>query len=154
MFGSKSCRIRVAIDTVSSVRADTTFDEWTYARVFIHLHFLFRAFSNLCVSVNTLSLSRVDTVISRSGSPHDASHLPSSKSIHNVFIACRNLRLHMVKTCGIGKTVLSVSCARFKSDIWKSRPSPTLRPRNICPSLSRSTQISRLCPFSSRRQAE
>ena len=78
MFGSKSCHIRVAIDTVSSARADTTFDEWTYARVFIHLHFLFRAFSNLCVSVNTLSLSRVDTVISRSGSPHDASHLPSN----------------------------------------------------------------------------
>ena len=42
-----------------------------------HSSSLFRAFSNLCVSVNTLSLSRVDTVISRSGSPHDASHLPS-----------------------------------------------------------------------------
>ena len=52
--------------------------------------------------------------------------------------------------CGIGKTVLSVSCARFKSHIWKSRPSPTLRQRNICicPCLSSSTQIS------SCRQAE
>ena len=48
------------------------------------------------------------------------------------------------------------SCARFKSHLWKSRPFPTLRQRNICicPSLSRSTQISRLCPFSSRRQTE
>ena len=35
------------------------------------------AFSNPCVSVNTLSLSRADTAVSRSGSPHDASHLPS-----------------------------------------------------------------------------
>ena len=66
----------------------------------------------------------------------------------------------MLKTCSIGKTVLSVSCARFKSHICKLRPPPpTLRPRNpcICPCLSRrrrSTQISRLCPFSSRRQAE
>ena len=86
MFGSNSCHIRVAIDTaaeitlfrptLSSARGDTTFDEWTYARVFIHIHFLER-FSNQCVSVNTLPLSRVDTVIYRSGSPHDASHLPS-----------------------------------------------------------------------------
>ena len=62
----------------------------------------------------------------------------------------------MPKTCGIGKTVLSVSCARFKSNFWKSRPFPTLRQRNIriCPCLSRSTQISRLCSFSSPRQAE
>ena len=41
----------------------------------------------------------------------------------------------------------------------KTPPPSTLRPRNpcICPCLSRtrrSTQISRLCPFSSRRQAE
>ena len=86
MFGSKSCHIRVAIDTAaeitlfrptfSSACADTTFDEWTYARVFIHIHFLER-FPNQCVWVNTLSLSRVDTVIYRSGLPHDASHLPS-----------------------------------------------------------------------------
>ena len=71
MFGSKSCHIRVAIDTAaeitlfrptfSSACADTTFDEWTYARVFIHIHFLER-FPNQCVWVNTLSLSRVDTV--------------------------------------------------------------------------------------------
>ena len=89
--------------------------------------------------------------------------------VHKVFIALfveyplcllyHNLRLHMLKTCSIGKTVLSVSCARFKSHICKLRPPPTLRPRNpcICPCLSRrrrSTQISRLCPFSSRRQAE
>ena len=91
--------------------------------------------------------------------------------VHKVFIAlfveyplrfllCHNLRLHMLKTCNIGKTVLSVSCARFKSHICKLRlPPPTLRPRKpcICPCLSRrrrSTQISRLCPFSSRRQAE
>ena len=83
-----------------------------------------------------------------------------SKSVHKVFITlvveyalcfvlCHNLRLHMPKTCGIGKTFLSVSCARFKSHFWKSRPFPTLRQRNICicPCLSRSTQISRLCPF-------
>ena len=81
-----------------------------------------------------------------------------SKSVHKVFIAlfveyalcfvlCHNLRLHMPKTCGIGKTVLSVSCARFKSHFWKSRPFPTLRQRDICPCLSRSTQISRLCPL-------
>ena len=85
MFGSKSCHIRVAIDTAaeitlfrstfSSARADTTFDEWTYARVFIHIHFLER-FLTMRFG-ETLSLSRVDTVISRSGSPHDASHLPS-----------------------------------------------------------------------------
>ena len=42
-----------------------------------HSYSLIRAFSNPCVSVNTLSLSRVDIVISRSGSPLDASHLPS-----------------------------------------------------------------------------
>ena len=52
MFGSKSCHVRVAIDaaaditllrfTFSSARADTTFDEWTYAHVFIHIHFLER----------------------------------------------------------------------------------------------------------------
>ena len=90
MFGSKSCHIRVAIDTAdeitlfrptfSSAHADTTFDEWTYARVFIHIHFLER-FPTQCVSVNTLSLNRVDTVIYRSGSPHDASHLPSIYSL-------------------------------------------------------------------------
>ena len=71
--------------------------------------------------------------------------------VHKVFIAlfveyplcfllCHNLRLHMLKTCSIGKTVLSVSCARFKSHICKLRhPPPTLRPRNpcICPCLSR-----------------
>ena len=77
------------------------------------------------------------------------------------FLLCHNLRLHMLKTCSIGKTVLSASCARFKSHICKLRhpPPPTLRPRNscICLCLSRrrrSTQISRLCPFFSRRQAE
>ena len=53
MFGSKSRHIRVAIDTAteitlfrstfSSARADTTFDEWTYVRVFIHIHFLERS---------------------------------------------------------------------------------------------------------------
>ena len=91
--------------------------------------------------------------------------------VHKVFIAlfveyplcfllCHNLHLHMLKTCSIGKTVLSVSCGRFKSHICKLRPPPpTLRPRNpcICPCLTRRrrrTQISRLCPFSSRRQAE
>ena len=42
-----------------------------------HSYSLFRALSNPCVPVNTLSLSRDDIVISRSGSPHDASHLPS-----------------------------------------------------------------------------
>ena len=76
------------------------------------------------------------------------------------FLLCHNLHLHMLKTCSIGKTLLSVSCARFKSHICKlSPPPPTLRPRNpcICPCLSRrrrSAQISRLCPFSSRWQAE
>ena len=75
------------------------------------------------------------------------------------FLLCHNLRLHMLKTCSIGKTVLSVSCARFKSHICKLSPPPTLRARNpcICPCLSRrrrSTQIPRLCPFSFRRQAE
>ena len=76
------------------------------------------------------------------------------------FLLCHNLHLNMLKTCSIGKTLLSVSCARFKSHICKlSPPPPTLRPRNpcICPCLSRrrrSAQISRLCPFSSRWQAE
>ena len=77
------------------------------------------------------------------------------------FLSCHNLRLHVLKIYSIGKTVLSVSCARFKSHICKLRPPPppTVRPRNtcICPCMSRrrrSTQISRLCPFSSRRQAE
>ena len=77
------------------------------------------------------------------------------------FFLCHNLHLHMLITCGIGKTVLCILCARFKSRICKSRPPPppTLRPRNscICPCLSRrwrSMQISRLCPFSYRRQAE
>ena len=88
MFGSKSCHIRVAIDTAAEItlfrstfssarRADTTFDEWTYARVFIHIHFLVRSLIH-AFRLNTLSLSRVDIVISRSGSLHDASHLPSS----------------------------------------------------------------------------
>ena len=56
----------------------------------------------------------------------------------------------------IWKTVLSVSCNRFKSHICKSRPPPPLRPRNYCiyPCLCRSTQMSILCLFSSRRQAE
>ena len=55
--------------------------------------------------------------------------------VHKVFIAlfveyplcfllCHNLRLHMLKTCSIGNTVLSVSCARFKSHICKLRPPP------------------------------
>ena len=86
--------------------------------------------------------------------------------VHKVFIAlfveyplcfllCHNLHLHMLKTCSIRKTVLSVSCARFKSHICKLRPPPpTLRARNPCifPCLSRRrrrTQISGLCPFSS-----
>ena len=55
--------------------------------------------------------------------------------VHKVFIAlfveyplcfllCHNLHLHMLKTCSIGKTVLSVSCARFKSHICKLSPPP------------------------------
>ena len=40
------------------------------------------------------------------------------------FLLCHNFRLHMLKTCSIGKTVLSVSCARFKSHICKLRPPP------------------------------
>ena len=55
--------------------------------------------------------------------------------VHKVFIAlfveyslrfplCHNLRLHMLKTCNIGKTVLFVSCARFKSHICKLNPPP------------------------------
>ena len=48
--------------------------------------------------------------------------------------------IHMLKTCGIGKTVVSVLCARFKSHICMQikTPFPT-RPRNscICPCLSR-----------------
>ena len=78
--------------------------------------------------------------ISDSSKQEESSHLlPASlvysKSVHKVFIAlfveyplcfllCHNLRLHMLKTCGIGKTVVSVSCARFKSHIRKSRPLP------------------------------
>ena len=57
--------------------------------------------------------------------------------VHKVFIAlsveyplcfllCHNLHLHMLKTCSIGKTVLSVSCGRFKSHICKLRPPPPL----------------------------
>ena len=96
--------------------------------------------------------------------------------VHKVFIAlfveyplcfllCHNLHLHMLKTFSIEKTVLSVSCARIKSHICKLRhpppptppPPPALRPRNPCTCLSRrrrSTKLSRLCPFSSRRQAQ
>ena len=55
--------------------------------------------------------------------------------VHKVFIAlfveyplcfllCHDLRLHMLKTCSIGKTVLSVSCARLKSHICKLRHTP------------------------------
>ena len=63
--------------------------------------------------------------------------------VHKVFIAlfvqyplcfllCHNLRLHMLKTCSIGKTVLSVSCARFKSHICiLIPPSPTLYDQEI-----------------------
>ena len=40
------------------------------------------------------------------------------------FFLCHNLHLHMLKTCSIGKTVLSVSCGRFKSYICKLRPPP------------------------------
>ena len=60
-----------------------------------------------------------------------------STRLHKVFIAlfveyplcfllCHNLHLHMLKTCSIGKTVLSVSCARFKSHICKLSPPPPL----------------------------
>ena len=107
MFASKSCHIRVAIDTAaeitffrptfSSARADTTFDEWTYARVFIHIHFLER-FPNQCVSVNTLSLSRVDTVIYCSGSPQDASHLPSRYSILRLVILVPPFRVFTMQS--------------------------------------------------------
>ena len=41
------------------------------------LNSLSRAFSNQCISVNKLLLSRNASVISRSGSPYDASHLSS-----------------------------------------------------------------------------
>ena len=40
------------------------------------------------------------------------------------FLLCHNLHLHMLKTCSIGKTLLSVSCARFKSHICKLSPPP------------------------------
>ena len=55
------------------------------------------------------------------------------------FLLCHNLHPHMLKTCGIGKTVVSVSCARSKSHICKSRPPPAIRPRSscICPCMSR-----------------
>ena len=45
-------------------------------------------------------------------------------NIRYAFLLCHNLRLHMPKTPGIGKTVLSVSCTRFKSHIWKADPLP------------------------------
>ena len=48
-------------------------------------------------------------------------------NIRYAFLLCHNLRLHTPKTPGTGKTVLSVSCTRFKSHIWKSRPSPSSR---------------------------
>ena len=91
-----------------------------------------------------------------------------SKGVHEVFIAlfveyplcfllCHNLRLHMLKTCSIGKTVLSVSCARFKSHICQLRPPPpphfkTKKSLHLPLLDGGSTQISRLYPFSSRRQ--
>ena len=45
-------------------------------------------------------------------------------NIRYAFLLCHNLRLHTPKTPGIGKTVLSVSCTRFKSHIWKADPLP------------------------------
>ena len=51
----------------------------------------------------TLSLSRVDIVISRSGSPHDASHLPSlfmygaGRSGQQLFTRCPRDTLHLSK---------------------------------------------------------
>ena len=47
------------------------------------------------------------------------------------FLLCHNLRQHMLKTCSIGKTVLSVSCAQFKSHICKLRPPPPLYDQEI-----------------------
>ena len=47
------------------------------------------------------------------------------------FLLCHNLRLHMLKTCSIGKTVLSVSCARFKSHICKLRPPPNFKTKKF-----------------------
>ena len=88
MFGSKSCHIRVAIDTAAEITLfRLTFssacprwhDIWRMdICTRFHSNSLLERFPNQCVSVNTLSLSRVDTVIYRSGSPHDASHLPSN----------------------------------------------------------------------------
>ena len=61
--------------TFSSAYANTIFDECTYARVsFI---FTFWSVFKSTRFGETLSLSRTDTIISRSGSPHDAWHLPS-----------------------------------------------------------------------------
>ena len=70
MFVSKSCYVRVA-----SAYANMIFDECTYARVSFIFTF-WSVFKSMRFG-ETLSLSRTDTIISRSGSPHDASHLPS-----------------------------------------------------------------------------
>ena len=77
-------------------------------------HFLF-TFWSVFKSMRfgeTLSLSRTDTIISRSGSPHDASHLPSYMSIeinssiwpcviivpnYNSQSASRTMKFHSVK---------------------------------------------------------
>ena len=91
----------------------------------------------------------------------ESSHLmPTSldniKSVRRVFIAlsvkyplcfllCHNQGLHKLNNCGIAylKNTLSVSWARFQNHICLSSP----------PQMS-SYQMSSLCRFTSRRQAE
>ena len=74
-----------------------------------------------------------------------------SKSVHKVFIAlfveyplcfllCHNLRLHMLKTCGIGKQFFLFYVLDLNPIFGNQDPPPTFRPRNICPCLSRSIQ--------------
>ena len=50
--------------------------------------------------------------------------------LHCLFLLCHNLHLHMLKNCGIGKTVLAVSCARFKTHICKD-PLPPVEDQEI-----------------------
>ena len=79
---------------------------------------------------------------------------------------CHNLRLHKLKNRGIAyvkRSSFCFMCSIFNAIFANQDPLPTLRPGNfdlhtkmpgIRPCLSRSIQMSSLCRFTSRRQAE
>ena len=97
MFGFKSCHVRIAIDTAVNVTFFRSAFSSVHAKTISltngHMYAFSFIFQIDAFSMNTLSQSRTDTVISRS--PLDASHLPSSIHVICYKMFCSDIVLEI-----------------------------------------------------------